>query len=368
MDDDHTRPSGDVADWPPERVDLRARERLDLQRREVESFLRGELLEGYSGRRERLWDRDYGSIEAYRASVASNRARWEKLLGTEWGAAAGAFAPEREPFLSTGAVDAEWHAIRLLEGTRLRGRAILGLPADADGPRPLVICAHGATSSPETVFGFGDERDLYHAFARRLVEAGYAVLAPRDLQGDHERRRLEVFAQSLGNTVWGLELFRTRRLLDYLEEHPLVDVGRVGMWGLSMGGASTLFHVPLLERVDAAICAGFFNHRLRKHVAEEPLYSHFRPIEESIHFFVPGWFREFADADLASLICPRPFMVQTGRYDRIAWEPDVHEEYDRAAAHYERLGLGDRIEHCRHDGGHEVDVEAGVEFLDDHLR
>lgn len=368
MDDDRTRPSEDVADWPSDRVDLRAEERLDLQRRETEAFLRTELLDGYPERREDHWDRDYGSIEAYRASVAPNRARWEDLLGTEWGTPAESFGPEREPFLETDAVEAEWHAIRLLEDTRLRGRAVLGLPAGAEAPRPLVICAHGASSSPETTFGFGDDRDLYHAFARRLVEAGYAVLAPRDLQGNHERRRLEVFAQSLGNTVWGLELFRTRRFLDYLEDHPLVDVGRVGMWGLSMGGASTLFHVPLLDRVDAAVCAGFFNHRLRKHVAEEPLYSHFRPVEESVHFFLPGWFRAFADADLASLICPRPLMVQTGRYDRIHWEPDVREEYDRAAAHYERLGLDDRIEHCRHDGGHEVDVEAGVGFLDDHIR
>ncbi len=78
---------------------------------------------------------------------------------------------------------------------------------------------------------------------------------------------------------------------------------------------------------------------------------------------MPGWLREFSDADLISLICPRPVMSQTGKCDSIAWWPWVLEEYDRARDHYERLGIADRIEMDMHEGGHEIRVESGLQFM-----
>jgi hypothetical protein len=66
---------------------------------------------------------------------------------------------------------------------------------------------------------------------------------------------------------------------------------------------------------------------------------------------------------VASLICPRPLMIQTGKKDGIAWWPMVQEEFEAAKEHYRKLGIADRIEMDLRDGGHETHVESGVRFF-----
>ena len=148
----------------------------------------------------------------------------------------------------------------------------------------------------------------------------------------------------------GLEIAKLRRLLDYAEGRPEFDTNRIGMWGISLGGAYTIFTMPLEPRIKAGIITAWFNHRLRKMVVDDPRHSCFLSTREE-HIFIPGWLREFADSDLISLICPRPVMSQTGKADGIAWWPWVLEEFAAARAHYQRLGLADRIELDLHEGG-----------------
>jgi hypothetical protein len=56
-------------------------------------------------------------------------------------------------------------------------------------------------------------------------------------------------------------------------------------------------------------------------------------------------------------------LIQTGKKDGIAYWPQVVEEFEASKAHYEKLGLADRIEMDLHDGGHECRIESGVKFL-----
>lgn len=94
----------------------------------------------------------------------------------------------------------------------------------------------------------------------------------------------------------------------------------------------------------------------------DPRYSCFLETREE-HAFFRGWLTEFTDSDVVSLICPRPLLIQTGKQDRIAHWPQVTEEFEESRKHYEKLGLGERLEIDLHEGGHEARVESGVKFL-----
>jgi len=338
-------------------------DRQRLLRHEVEDYLRGESL-ALPSRAESFWRRDYSSLEAYESSVAANRQRWLQAVG-RFDRPRPVPSPQWSPFLEDDRLTAEWLTLPFLG--EIRARAVLGLPKQGRPPYPLVVAQHGIGSSPERVFGFDDPSNIYHAYGRRLVEAGYAVLAPMNVTEIKPRSRLNRLCLMLGGTLWGLEIARTSLLLDYLETREDIDMSRTAMWGISLGGAYTMFTLPLEPRLKAGIVTAWFNDRVRKMVVDDPRYSCFLSTEEE-YVFIPGWLREFGDSDLISLICPRPVQVQTGKGDGIAWWRLVVEEFERSAEHYRRLGLADRAELDLHEGGHEIDYDAGLAFLERWLR
>lgn len=334
-------------------------DRQGLMRHETEDFLRA-VSEQYPQRAEQYWHRDYSSLEAYEESVRPNRERWLAAVG-DFGEPEADLAPLVEPFAENEHFSAYWVTINLYGS--LRGRAVLAIPKAHEGPCPLVIAQHGIGSSPERVFGFGDSAMLYHCYGQRLCEHGYAVLAPLNITGHAPRARQTRLSLMLGKTLWGLEIAKIRRLLDYAETRDEIDSTRVGMWGISLGGAYTLFTMPLERRIKVGICTAWFNDRVKKMAIDDPRYSCFLSTEEE-HIFIPGWLREFGDSDLVSLIAPRPFMSQTGKCDGIAWWPFVVEESERSREHYAKLGVEpERMQLDLHEAGHEIRVAEGLSFL-----
>ncbi len=333
-------------------------DRQRLLRNETEDFLRNLVLD-YEPRRSVYWERDYSSIGAFEASVSENRTRWQEAVGA-FEDNGTPLNPVVEPWYESEDVSASWITIDLLGG--LRGRGILALPKGRTGPAPLVIAQHGIGSSPEKAFGLDDPARIYKDYARKLSEEGFAVIAPMNISGSAPRGRQERLCKLLGKTLWGLEIFRTRRLLDYLETRPEVDVDRTGMYGISLGGAYTMFTTPLEPRIKAAVVCAWFNHRRNKMAVDDPRYSCFLSVSEE-HVWIPGWLREFTDSDLASLICPRPLLVEQGKADGIAWWPMMLEEYEETTQHYAKLGCRDRIEIDLHEGGHEIRMEKSLDFL-----
>ena len=333
-------------------------DRQRLLRNETEDYLRSVIL-NYEPRRADHWHRDYTSLDAFEKSVEPNRRRWREAVGV--------FEPDGTdlnpvlvPWYDDDRLSAWWVTITLLGS--LRGRGILALPKGRSGPFPLVIAQHGIGSSPEKVFGLDDPPDTYKSYGRRLAAEGFAVIAPMNISGGPPRARQERLCKLLGKTLWGLEIHRTRRLLDYLETRSEIDIGRTAMYGISLGGAYTMFTVPVEPRIGAAVVCAWFNHRRNKMAVDDPRYSCFLSVNEE-HIWIPGWLREFTDSDLASLICPRPLLVEQGKADGIAWWPMVLEEYGETCEHYRKLGLDDRIEIDLHEGGHEIRMEKSLEFL-----
>ncbi len=345
-------------DAPSGLIQRGIRDRQNLLRHETEDFLRALTLK-YDERQADCWARDYTSEEAYLASVEPNRARWLEAVG-DFGAPAAEMEPLVEPFAENEHFSADWVTIRLYGN--LRGRGVFAVPKTGEPPYPTIICQHGIGSSPEKTFGLDDGGELYHSYAQRALEAGFAVIAPMNITEGAPRARYTRMCTMLGKTLWGLEIAKISRLIDYAETRSEFDTERLGMWGISLGGAYTSFTLPLEQRIKAGIICAWFNHRLRKMIIDDPRHSCFLSTQEE-HIFIPGWLREFTDADLISLICPRAVMAQTGKGDGIAWWPWVQEEFARTRDHYERLGIGERCELDLHEGGHEIRVETGLRFM-----
>ena len=333
-------------------------DRQRLLRNETEDYLRSVILD-YEPRRATYWDRDYSSVEAFEKSVEPNRQRWRDALGVfEYDGTE--LSPELVPWYEDDRIQAWWLTVGLLGG--LRARAILALPRGRTDSVPLVIAQHGIGSSPEKVFGLDDPSDVYKSYGRRLAEEGFAVIAPMNVSMGRPRARMERLCKLLGRTLWGMEIFRTQRLLDYLETREETDIARTGMYGISLGGSYTMFTTPLEPRIRAAVVCAWFNHRRNKMAVDDPRYSCFLSVNEE-HIWIPGWLREFTDSDLASLICPRPLLIEQGKADGIAWWPMMLQEYEETREHYRKLGVADRIEIDLHEGGHEIRMEKSLDFL-----
>jgi hypothetical protein len=73
---------------------------------------------------------------------------------------------------------------------------------------------------------------------------------------------------------------------------------------------------------------------------------------------------EFSDSDLASLICPRPFLVEAGRGDSAIYWPMMLKEFAQVQEIYARLGISERADVDLHDLGHEINGIRSFEFLD----
>ena len=348
---------------PDEVIRRTMKDRQHLLRNEVENYLRNEVL-AYAARQEKHWNRDYSSVASFEKSMEPNRKRWHEAVGHFDG-----HGDDLNVSLDLWYEDEEftawWVGIDLMGG--ITGRAILALPKERPAPVPLIIAQHGIGSSPERVFGLDDPSDIYKGYGRRLVKEGYAVIAPMNVTEGPPRGRLERLCKLLGKTLWGLEIYRTKRLLDYLETRSEIDLERTAMYGISLGGAYTMFTTPLEPRIKAVVVCAWFNNRRYKMAVEDPRYSCFLSVEEE-HIWIPGWLREFSDSDLASLICPRPMLIEQGKADGIAWWPLMLEEYEETKAHYKKLGVADRIEMDLHDGGHEIRMEKSLLFLNKWLK
>ncbi|HEU0142512.1 MAG TPA: dienelactone hydrolase family protein, partial [Bryobacteraceae bacterium] len=332
-------------------------ERNDAYGRELEQHLQNYLIEQYPERASRAWKRDYSSQQAFLKSVGPNRDRYKKFLSPPELRVTGPV--QRRPRPLRELPQAEWISVPL---GSLKAEGLLVFPKNTSGRVPLVIAQHGIGSFPERVFGVDDPGNAYHDYGHALVEQGFAVLAPANLYSVEKRNRIERLARLADTTLPGIEFRRMQALLDYALKDPRVDSERVGFWGISLGGMAGMFWTPLEPRIKCSIITAWFNHRRNKMALPDERYSCFLDTKEE-HAFFNGWLTEFTDSDVASLICPRPLLVQHGKKDRIAHWPQVVEEFEVAKEHYRKLGLEDRIGLNVHEGGHEIVLETGIPFL-----
>ena len=361
---------------PWQDIDTR-RQRLfeHVDRRFMDRFDR---LEADRGRR---WHRDVSSVQAYEASIESNRRHWLDFL-TTWDEPRCDLQPRVEHLCEYEAfrLDRVWLRVR----PDIEMDCLLLTPHGARHA-PAIVCQHGLNGTPEDACGFVDgapEQSLYNACGIRLAEAGFVVIAPHEVGGfgvaehgaaftgglpqlDRYRARnyLQRKASLLGINLLGMDLYHVSRSIDYLETLDTVDPDRIGFYGLSQGGQSALWLPAADTRIKASVCAAYFNHRMPKYVKPggDRYTAYIDTMEEDRFYW--GQMLEFSDWEIVSLICPRAFMVEAGKQDGAAYWEMAQEELDRARRIYDALGISDRIDICIHDGGHIFRCIETLDFL-----
>lgn len=260
---------------------------------------------------------------------------------------------------------------------------------DARGRKRCYVCPHGhqgaGAASVAGVTGVPAVDDAVRKFnydyGLRLARMGYVTVCPdargwgyrRDWkgQGDDENSFLRGtclnqarMAEPLGLTVAGLNAWDNMRLIDYLEARGDIAMDDLGCFGFSGGGYMTLYLAALDPRVCKAFVSGY-------------LYG----VDDSLlHLngncscnYTPGLWRLLDMGDIASLIAPRPLLVQSCEEDHLNGSrglKNVDEQLKIVRDAYKLLGRRDALRHEVCPGGHHLGVThlvEDIEWLDSHV-
>lgn len=249
------------------------------------------------------------------------------------------------------------------------------IPPHADKNTKVFICPPGhqgagkySVAGCEEIPAVKDAIKKFHYdYGMQLCRLGFVAVCP-DCRGFGERRdeylqkddetsflrsscfQLAHAAEALGETVIGMCVWDLMRLTDYLESLTEWDTRDLSCLGFSGGGMQTLYFSVLDDRIKTVVISGY-------------LYG----MKDSLLLlnnncscnYVPHLMEHFDMGDIASLIAPRPCMIQSCREDHLNGPrglENVYEQMDvmkRAYAlyHADNLLLHDICEggHCWHE-------------------
>ncbi|MFM7843475.1 MAG: hypothetical protein ACKPEY_04485 [Planctomycetota bacterium] len=232
--------------------------------------------------------------------------------------------------------------------------------------RPVVVCQHGLEGRPQDIIK-GDH-PAYHDFAAKLCERGFITFAPQNLYIFKDRfRTLQRKGNSIKKTLFSVIVPQHQQIVNWLKTLAYVDPQRIGFYGLSYGGKSAMRIPPLVPDYCLSICSADFNEWVAKNASTRLPYSYVWTGEYEIFEFDLG--STFNYAEMAALICPRPFMVERGHTDGVASDECVAYEYAKVFHLYShRLKMADRCEMEVFDGPHTINGKGTFDFLHKHLR
>jgi hypothetical protein len=293
---------------------------------------------------------------------------------------------DEQPLLETDEFVATRFAVEVFPGLETYG---VEMTPKSPGPHRGLLAQHGYGGTPEGICGFGPEANRadysYRSMGLRAVRHGFHVVAIHhpttygapeirsekplpthpEMSMYYGKDRLHRLAVMAGGTLFGLDLMASSRGIDLLVAAG-VSEKRVGMYGVSQGGQTTLYLPALDQRIHAAVSCAYFNWRTPKMLG--PVRGGaFIDIDSEDKIFTEI-IRCFSDCDVVSLIAPRAFAVESGLHDAAVDIEKGEAEFQRARVHYEKLGIADRIEFIPHAEGHVSATKRAFEFLREHLR
>jgi dienelactone hydrolase len=218
---------------------------------------------------------------------------------------------------------------------------ILLLPKDLrpGERRPVVVCQHGLEGQArDTIEG---DHTSYRDFAARLARRGFITFSPQHLyRGGDRFRALQRKANPLGKSLFSIMVAQHRQLLRWLGTLDGVDPARIGFYGISYGGKSAMRIPAVVESYCLSVCSSDFSDWVWRVASARHANGYMAHNEYEIFEFDLG--NTFNYAELAGLICPRPFMVE----DFNGSDPNgrsARTEFAKVRLLYDGLGLGDRL-------------------------
>ncbi len=308
---------------------------------------------------------DYSSVEAYQKSTESYREIFRKEVIGEFDLPLLPFnAKSRKSWeteLWTG------HEVMLDVFPDVMAYGVLLLPKDLKPGerRPVVVCQHGLEGRPTDVFL--NDNPAYHDFAAKLCERGFITFAPQNPYIFTDRfRTLQRKAQPLGKTLFSMIVPQHQQIVNWLKTQPFVDDSRIAFYGLSYGGKSAMRIPALVTDYCLSICSADFNEWVLKNASTRHNFTYMWTGEYEIFEWDLG--STFNYAEMAALICPRPFMVERGHFDGVGTDDWVGYEYGKVQHLYAaKLKIGDKTEIEWFVGPHTINGVGTYQFLHRHL-
>jgi dienelactone hydrolase len=241
-------------------------------------------------------------------------------------------------------------------------------PLDAEPPWPTVLYCHShggdyASGKEELLLGRGYLRSP--PYAEELARAGYAALCIDQWCFGERRGALGLATESAaakyflwqGACLWGMMVFDSLGVLDYLRSRPDVDPGRIVSLGMSMGASMAIWAAALNAGVAACvdICGQVDGESL---IRDGGLDRH------GIYYYVPGLLKRFSMADIDAMIAPRPHLAIAGNRDALTPSEGLDRIGREVASRYAESGCPETWRLLRLGCGHEESAEARLAVLD----
>ncbi|MEC5125184.1 hypothetical protein VSU19_00360 [Verrucomicrobiales bacterium BCK34] len=341
------------------------------EREELERHIQRELVESDAKRRSYFKDLNTKSLENFEETIEPYREKFRTEVIGDFEIPLEAPNPRTRPYQETELTISYEVVLDVFDEVFAYGILTLpkSLPLDGSEKRPVVVCQHGLEGSPQDLVG-EQKFKAYKAFATRLAERGFITFAPQNGYKYFDHFRMQQFkAQTMGKTLFSIIVPQHRQITEWLAARPFVDGDKIGFYGLSYGGKAAMRIPPLVDRYCLSICSGDFNEWVWKNAATDEAslrYSYANKGEyEMFEWNLGGTFNY---AEMAALICPRPFMVERGHFDGVAPDEKVGYEFAKVRRLYSaQLGIGDRCEIEWFPGPHTINGVGTFDFLHRHL-
>jgi dienelactone hydrolase len=280
--------------------------------------------------------------------------------------------PEKTPLQATvtGTLKGDGYVVDKLHYQSSRGLYVTGnlyRPASVDPgkklPAILYVCGHAER-------GRNGNKTAYQSHGIWFARHGYVCLMVDTVQrgeikGMHHGtyRYNRWWWQSRGYTPAGVECWNGIRGIDYLISRPDVDAERIGVTGISGGGAVSFWVAAADERVKVAIPVSGMSD-LPSYLGDHVVNGHC-----DCMFFYNTF--QWPWVQIAAMIGPRPLLFVNSDNDPLFPMDGNERVSNRLETFYSLFGAGDQVETLVSIGGHAYreDIrKASFRFMNIHLK